>query len=209
MMSAGAKAIAGLRPGRIGRCAATAGLITVLASRCGGDGTALFIRAELAQISPVTQLRVTGQTLSGVVFGPFTRPERAAGPLPSAQTIRVLLPDYLGGQTVRVSVHGLADGVVLALGEAEAIVSRGDEVALTVRLAPLSSTIDPACSSCLACCQNGSCRNRSVSQCAPAGEACRSCDLVAADSCSLGGECRCGAGLPCPSGRRCEGGTCR
>src|SRR5258708_2702903 len=113
MISAGAKAIAGLRPGRIG-CCATVGLVAVLASRCGGDGTALFIRAELAQISPVTQLRVTGQTANGIVFGPFTRPEKAAGRLPSTQTIRVLLPDYLGGQTVRVSVHGLAEGVVLA-----------------------------------------------------------------------------------------------
>lgn len=208
MMRAGAKAIAGLRRGRTGRCAAMAGLFAVLASRCGGEGTALFIRAELAQIAPVTQLRVTGQTLNGIVFGPFTRPEKAAGPLPNAQTVRVLLPDYLGGQTVRVSVHGLSERV-LGLGEAEAIVSRGDEVPLTVRLAPLSSAIDPACSSCLACCENGTCRNRSVSRCAPAGEACQSCNPVAADSCSLGGECRCGAGLPCSSGRRCESGTCR
>ena len=137
MSRAAPKADAGLGRVRSTKCcAAIAAALGILVSRCGGVGTALLIRAELNQIPPVTQLRMSGQTQGGIVFGPITRPERAVGPLPDAQTLRVLLPDSLAGQSVRVSVQGLSGQTVLASGHADAIVVRGDEVALTVRLAP-------------------------------------------------------------------------
>jgi hypothetical protein len=210
MKGGGRKAITGARWRRAVLFAAAAVLAGApLSSGCDSVGTALFIRVQYGQIRPVTQLRVTGQTVEGVVFGPFTRPETAGGPLAEGQTVRVLLPDLLGGKTVRVSVHGLSDGSVVALGEAETTVKRGEEVSITVRLAPLSSAVVPACSSCLTCCLNGTCRPRSVTACAPAGEPCQSCDQSVADSCSMAGACQCGAGPSCPTWQRCQNGACR
>lgn len=57
------------------------------------------------------------------------------------------------------------------------------------------------------CCLGAVCTGWSASSCAPAGQACGTCDPLRADTCR-GGVCQCGNGPPCSDGQRCEAGSC-
>lgn len=104
---------------------------------CGGTGTSLLLQANFDS-AEVTQLRASGDTDAGAVFGPLTRPEMAGGPLRSGQTLRVLLPDALAGRTIHVSVAGLKDDgrQIVSAGQGDAVVRQGAEIALTIYLQP-------------------------------------------------------------------------
>ena len=60
------------------------------------------------------------------------------------------------------------------------------------------------------CCSGAACVHANAwPTCGLAGAACTTCDAVASDSCSSGGQCQCGGGVTCDAASECLGGGCR
>lgn len=170
-------------------------------------GTAVLVTTETASLE-VDQLRYEGLLDGGAAFDSATRPEPAAGLVPSSTTVRVLLPDELTDQLLEVRVVGLRNGVVSAEGSGRVQLEAGVERHVTVRLLPPAWS----CASCPGCCAtSGACVSPSASACGSPGTVCLSCDITTADQCGADGRCRCGAGPPCTDasgGDRCLAGAC-
>ena len=57
------------------------------------------------------------------------------------------------------------------------------------------------------CCDGSNCIAVSLTRCAPAGQACQTCDPTLNDRCAATG-CTCGTGASCGAGQQCLGGAC-
>ena len=200
-----------------------AGLMTAACT----TGTSLLLEVDPRQVA-VEQLQVQGTVDGELVFGPAVRPERRGEILAGMQTVRILLPDERGGETVRVRVSGLLDARLVAAADALVIIERNAEVKVPLALSPA----EPACTGCSGCCDgNNRCLKGSVAACGAGGVACFPCDEALADRCDgagrcacgdgpscspiagtdrcVDGECRCGDGGACPPGTECANGVCR
>ncbi|MBL8921885.1 MAG: hypothetical protein JNJ54_23745 [Myxococcaceae bacterium] len=186
-------------------------LLTLLALSCRDPatlvGTAVVVTVDSSDVR-VEQLRYSAWILdAGSVLEPTTRPATPAGLLATSTTVRVLLKDSLGGQTLEVHVDGLVDGGVAGDGHGEVRVDKGFERPLVVKLLPPT----PMCQGCIG--PQGDCVSEVGPQaCGKGGAACVVCDSVMADGCSASGACGCGDGPPCSAALgadRCEGGKCR
>jgi len=191
----------------------------VLLAACSTDprravGTSLRIEVEFPEELGVEQLRFSASAEDVPLFEPAVRPEVANGPLPSGQTLRVLLPDERAGQTVVVRIEGLVSGQVVVAGEAQAQVVEGYEVDLGVGLetggldAGLPDAGSSGCAGCTGCCLAGACVPLSLEACGIPGAPCVACNPTKADRC-VEGSCRCGLGPACGDGLACVDGECK
>ncbi|MGI5860666.1 MAG: hypothetical protein ACOX6T_01265 [Myxococcales bacterium] len=116
------------------RAAAALGLAALLALGCGPEPASLLLRVRLPAGLAVEQLRARVTDLSGKpLFEPLLRPEQPGGSrLSGDQTIRLLLPDELDGETLRVVIEALAGGKVVGRGEGAAVAEMGSEAELLV-----------------------------------------------------------------------------
>ena len=188
-------------------------------------GTSLWVEVDVTG-APAQQLHVVGYSGAALVFGPAVRPEHAGESLVGTQSLRVLLPDSLAGETVRVRVSALVNGQATGFGEAVVVPERGGEVVAKVGLT-LSSSRCPGCAGC--CDATDTCVAPSRERCGGGGVSCfpcppsladgcgngactcgggPACDPVRADVC-LNGSCRCGGSAACAPGSECVDGQCR
>lgn len=185
-------------------CAAAAAVVAACS-----PGTSLRLEVNTANVEGVEQLHVSGRLPSGqLVFGPAVRPERAARPLETAESLQILLPDDAAGVRVRVRVEGLSSGLIVASAESEVVPRRGEETPVPLALVEGGG----ACGSCDGCCQDGRCVSGSVGACGAGGVLCVACTPQLADNCSASGRCQCGSGPACDPAQganRCVQGSCR
>jgi hypothetical protein len=186
-------------------------LLTLLALSCRDPatlvGTAILVTVDSSDVR-VEQLQYSAWIIDGgTVLEPTTRPDAPAGLLATSTSVRVLVKDSLGGETLEVHVDGLVDGGVAGEGHGEVRVDKGFERAVVVKLLPPVSR----CQGCVG--PQGDCVTEPGPQaCGKGGAACVVCDPVMADRCSATGACACGNGPPCSAALgadRCERGECR
>ena len=189
-------------------------------------GTAIFVNVSFdAENLPLTQLRFSATSDGQSLFEPVLRPDTAAaGPLPSGQSLRIRLPDSLGGQLVTVGAEGMNGSRVVSLAHSDVHVRRDFEIEVDLVLAAAS---EPACGPCMGCCSDMVCITAYSPLNCGSDLLCTRCDPSSADNCAAGecrcgsgpacskaadrcveGECRCGAGVPCSSGQECVNGQC-
>ncbi len=200
------------------------GVLAVVVCGCQ-TGTSLLVEVDVTG-APAQQVHVVGYVGAALVFGPAVRPEKAAETLTGTQTLRVLLPDALADETVRVRVSALVNGQATGHGEATVVPRSGEEVPVQVSLA-FSSSRCPGCAGC--CDATDTCVAPSHERCGGGGVSCFPCPPMLADGCGNGactcgagpvcdleradactnGSCRCGNGPACGSNQRCVDGRCR
>lgn len=186
------------------------------------NGTALFVTVNWQSGWPIVALRFSGVAQGTPAFATTTRPDAAGPELGSPQTVRILLADSLGGQTVDVTAEGLqADGGVFARGAAGVMAVKGREEELAITLlqeAPDAGSPDAgidggnpdggSCTCKTGCCPAGqtTCAklNGTYFACpSTPGSTCVSqCDGQASDRCA-GTSCACGNHAACGNGLRC------
>lgn len=167
--------------------------------------TMLIVVDDPANLAP-TQLRMTIK-VEGADALSITRPEPASQPLPSGQSLRVLLPEAALDTSVSVVVEGLLDGESQGSASGTFQPIAGEELVARLSLTPKA---DVTCSpeSCPdGCCLDGVCRLAQLDSCGQGGASCEPCDPKRADTCEAGA-CRCGAGDPCTGDTACIDGAC-
>ena len=91
-------------------------------------GTAFRIHVYFEDAWGLNQLRFTGTSGSGIVFGPALRPAvDDGGVLTGEQIVRVDLKDSLSGEVVIIDVDGVRHGLPIASGSAWAVIETGYE----------------------------------------------------------------------------------
>ena len=132
-----------LRPMRFTWVLATLALLATSACQdaATASGTALFVTAEFDPLLQLTQFRVNG-TVGGEAMASSVLPERPGRILQSGETFRVLLTDALDGAIVELRLEGLSGTELAALGTQEALIRKGYEVDVQVRLEPWSEVPD-------------------------------------------------------------------
>ena len=193
------------------------------------SGTSLFVVIDFDQALALTQFEVAVFKDDEAVGDSVTKPDAPGKELTRGQSLRLLLPDRLGGAAVKVRVNGFSQTASIAQGEATAVVRKGREVDVSVVLqkeviVPTGcgavascqagqQCIDGVCvcnpSSCPSgCCQGPNCVEAALASCGASGLACQKCDSARSDSCSAEGSCQCGSGASCAGGQRCVAGLC-
>ncbi|MBX7114683.1 MAG: hypothetical protein K1X64_10190 [Myxococcaceae bacterium] len=172
---------------------------------CSGQpSTSVMLTVVPAEGVEVEQLKTCVETSAGEEWGPVWAPEKPLGALQGTQTLRLLLPATLKGQTIAVNVEGLKHGDVLAQGKSIVRLVQLQEAAMTVALHQVEPTADRSPTAIDA----GHDAGTTMPPDAGLGANCTGCSAQLADGCSATSQCTCGASTACAMGQQCVNGQC-
>ncbi len=192
------------------------------------SGTSVYVSVNFTSDLVLTQIRFSAKT-DHALFDPVLRPPDDSGSaLPTGQTLRILMPDSLAGQTVTVAAEGLYQGRVVNQDQSDVRIKKDYEVEISLTLPNASP--QPSCGPCVGCCSGVTCvTSYSLMSCGN-DLICTACSPTVADNCSTGdcrcgerpacsaslgsdrcvlGQCHCGTGDPCQPGQVCSNGECQ
>ncbi len=214
-----------------------AALVAVTTLSACGQAPSAFIVVQFDEAWEVDRLSFVLIPEGEVPLPQLTRPETPQGPLSTAQSLRVLLPQSSVGKDVALTVVAFSGEAERGRRNVRFVAPSAEEAQVSVdfTVAPGKGGGDGCeggvctCADAFSCpggqrcedgvcvcdaesCPNGccdgdTCRTRSAQACGAAGEPCFDCGSRA-NNCGPGGSCQCGAAGPCAAGQRCAGGQC-
>ncbi len=124
--------------------------LTVMTAACGsGDGMPAYANVTVSfdETIVVDQLRFEVLRDNNLIADPAVRPEHAAGPLATAITVTIIVPESVEGRDISVRAVGLFEGNVVTSGRVDNIrplPGRGVDVNIVLGHVLQTFTVDPA-----------------------------------------------------------------